>query len=95
MVASYPTPANIPVLWSNPAVESDMSVVKEAIHDARYVGDVASEIYLIFDFYCLDVRRSLRVDNKIANNVKVSFLYKTSNPEVLKAMTNQVSFRIP
>ena len=37
MVAQYPTPSNIPAEWSNAAVESVMAVVKEAIHDARFL----------------------------------------------------------
>ena len=35
MLSAYPTPANTPAAWLNPAAEADMKVVKDAIHDAR------------------------------------------------------------
>lgn len=67
MVAPYPTPANIPADWINAAVDADMKVVKDAIHDAR----------------------STRSDYKVPNHVKVSFLFKSADEGVIRALTAQ------
>jgi len=69
MLAPYPVPSNIPTDWKDAAAEADMTVVKDAIHDARSLRTekkLANHIKAAFAFKTTsaDVLRALTVQNQ-------------------------------